>query len=119
YVVWQDQRNSRNEIWFGSNANVGILGRDPARTEQVVMDTRPNLFSGVLTIRLPGLLTADTNLRIFDAAGSLVREFENPGRALSWDGRDGSGRQCPPGAYVIRLESSGNAVASGKVLKLE
>ena len=27
YVVWQDQRNSRNEIWFGSNANVGMLGR--------------------------------------------------------------------------------------------
>jgi hypothetical protein len=119
YVVWQDQRNSRNEIWFGTNANVGILGRGFARTDMVRMDGTPSLFSDALTIRLLGPLPAATNLRVFDATGSMVCEFENPGPILSWNGKDGLGRQCPPGAYIIRLEYSGQTVASEKVLRVE
>ena len=120
YVVWQDQRNSRNEIWFGTNANVGILASGLARPERFRLDARPSLFSSALTIRLSGPLPASgTRLRVFDATGSMVREFENPGPALAWDGRDGLGRQCPPGVYIIRLESAGRTVTSGKVLKVE
>ncbi len=52
-------------------------------------------------------------MRIFDAAGRLVREIENGARVsgagaaagarvITWDGRDGSGRTVPPGLYYVR-----------------
>ncbi|MFZ1947543.1 MAG: FlgD immunoglobulin-like domain containing protein [bacterium] len=50
-------------------------------------------------------------LRVYNAAGQLVRvladEFKSSGRyAVSWDGRDGVGRQVASGVYFYKLEAS-------------
>ncbi|MEM7280564.1 MAG: flagellar hook assembly protein FlgD [Pseudomonadota bacterium] len=54
--------------------------------------------------------TPSVSLRIVDAAGGLVREFDlgaNP-RGLvrfSWDGLDSSGQPVPPGVYSLSAQS--------------
>ncbi|HID11465.1 MAG TPA: hypothetical protein EYP17_09230 [Candidatus Latescibacteria bacterium] len=43
-------------------------------------------------------------VEIYDLKGQLVRELERgEGYEYLWDGRDGSGRLVPPGAYVCRV----------------
>ena len=52
-------------------------------------------------------------LRLFDLAGSLLREIENETSAghyeLSCDARDGNGRLVPPGLYLLELHVDGDA----------
>jgi flagellar hook assembly protein FlgD len=50
------------------------------------------------------------DLRVFDTTGRLVRiltrdNFTAGSHALSWDGRDGQGRQVTSGVYFYRLQS--------------
>ena len=61
----------------------------------------------------------DVSIRIYDAAGRLVRSLVSGNRATgryqaSWDGRNDAGRPVGSGAYFCRLESNGTA----KVQKL-
>lgn len=64
---------------------------------------------------------AVVNLKIFDRLGRPVktlaeqREFGNSG-SLVWDGRDGGGRICPIGVYIVLLEAR-DANGSGSVKK--
>ncbi|RKX69195.1 hypothetical protein DRP53_08960, partial [candidate division WOR-3 bacterium] len=61
----------------------------------------------------------DISLRIYDATGRLVKEFILPtaSTAISWDGRDDSGRKVGSGVYFVRLET-GNQKFTRKVLLL-
>jgi len=51
----------------------------------------------------------DTRLRIYDAGGNLVRQFNHsaiqPFSRIVWAGTDNSGKPLPPGVYFIRLET--------------
>lgn len=62
------------------------------------------------------------NLSVYDLSGRLVRtlvEQDLPagGHSVVWDGRTGSGAQCPDGVYLIRL-STPSAGMSGRVVRL-
>jgi hypothetical protein len=84
---------------------------------------RPNPARGatILAFTLPrdGAVT----LRIFDAAGRLVRTLAQGGQwsagahEMAWDGRDEGGRIASPGAYLARIESAGGA-RSQRVLRI-
>ena len=78
----------------------------------------PNPFSPgrdgstTLTFVLP--TPAATVVRLFDAAGDLVKRWElNAGQTfagmnlLAWDGRNGAGTLVANGAYLLVLESNG------------
>jgi len=53
---------------------------------------------------------SEVTVKIFDRLGRQVaapavrREFSREG-SLAWDGRDGSGRACPMGIYIVLLEA--------------
>jgi flagellar hook assembly protein FlgD len=83
----------------------------------------PNPFTGGTTLYLSGPPTAAARVLIFDAAGRLVRnawEGRPDGReeAISWDGRDQSGRQAPAGIYLVRVESTAGG-ALGRLAKVQ
>jgi flagellar hook assembly protein FlgD len=51
-----------------------------------------------------------TSLKVFDAAGRVVRSLvsaeRKPGRyTVNWDGRDAQGRTLARGVYFMRLQS--------------
>ncbi|MCB0636885.1 MAG: T9SS type A sorting domain-containing protein, partial [Lewinella sp.] len=81
-----------------------------ALTDQLTLEPAPNPFreQTTLTIHLPE--AGQTNLRVYDQRGTLVRTLANgvldAGRqSFQWNGRDDSGRVLPTGLYVIRLDT--------------
>ena len=80
----------------------------------------PNPFRGSLRINC-SLPPANSSLRIFDAAGRLVRALPVTASrvprslSLTWDARDNAGRKVAPGLYFVTLES-GTSRASTKVV---
>jgi len=55
-------------------------------------------------------------LIIFAIDGRRVRVVrEKEGSSLYWDGRDDSGREQRPGAYLFVLEEGGNGIDSGTI----
>ncbi len=52
-------------------------------------------------------------LTIFDPSGRRIRDLWNgaaPARAVSWDGRDGQGREVGSGIYLARLSSASGSL---------
>ena len=63
----------------------------------------------------------DARVRVFDAAGRLVRvlgsgDMDRGPQVLAWDGRDSAGRSVAAGVYYCRLESGGMERTSKLVL---
>jgi flagellar hook assembly protein FlgD len=59
----------------------------------------------------------DTELRIVDGSGSLVRKIESNGGTATWDGKDAAGRRVASGVYTaICNTKSGKAHGTTKVL---
>jgi|GEM_PF-4488932 len=61
------------------------------------------------TISNVGTGFASGSLKIYDATGRLVKQFNhltNYQSSITWDGTDDSGRKLPSGVYFIRLESN-------------
>ena len=86
----------------GSPLTLRFAGPNPLRTQGPAATVRLSLGSGVPA--------AGYRLRVFDAAGRLVRDLASgslaPGGALSiaWHGDDGHGRSLSPGLYLLALE---------------
>lgn len=85
----------------------------------------PNPFRGSVLIRLDHLnagMLEHSVVTIFDAAGRRVRVLSEPQSplpdpySLSWDGRDASGRRCPPGVYVCRFTAPGTTATTKMLL---
>ncbi len=72
----------------------------------------PNPFSAMTMIRFSLGEQGLVAVRIYNVAGELVRTLQD-GRleagvhGISWDSRDGAGRDVPPGAYVCTLVANG------------
>ncbi|MGH2571308.1 MAG: FlgD immunoglobulin-like domain containing protein, partial [bacterium] len=61
-------------------------------------------------------------LSLYDVTGRRIalladRAFEAGASAVTWDGRDSSGREAPAGIYFARLDTDGGAAMS-RVVKL-
>lgn len=71
-------------------------------------------YDGYITFS--GLMD-DTELRIVDGSGSLVRKIESNGGTATWDGKDAAGRRVASGVYTaICNTKSGKAHGTTKVL---
>jgi hypothetical protein len=83
----------------------------------------PNPFASSVSLRVAGPNATAARVMIFGAGGRLVRTawdgmLSGGVRTVTWDGRDGSGREAPPGVYLVRLASaSGDAVE--RVVKMQ
>jgi hypothetical protein len=72
----------------------------------------PNPFNPVTTVRFDLRRAGRATVRVYDAAGRLVRCLLDEPRAagthdIAWQGRDDRGRTVAAGVYFIRLESDG------------
>jgi len=90
----------------------GIEERTIAEVLSSTTEIFPNPVAHVLTIKW--LLPSDdhVNVRIFDAAGRLVKHYPsiycegNTNHSLTWDRTDNRGMRVPRGIYFIRLQGS-------------
>ncbi|HEX7319533.1 MAG TPA: S8 family serine peptidase [bacterium] len=100
---------------------VGVAERKSGGTMVFGLSLMPNPSSKRITIHY-ALSTKDpaAQLRIFDAAGRLVKLFNHltiqPVNQIVWDGSDDVGRSVPAGVYFIRLESDGQEKIEKAVL---
>jgi len=88
----------------------------------VLAPSFPNPFSTGTLIRFRLAVDGPVRLTVVDAAGRQVRLLADGLRQagpheVSWDGRDGVGRQAASGAYFVRLEQEGQQ-QTGKMLLL-
>ncbi len=72
----------------------------------------PNPFTRITEIRyqITDLdKTKDISLKIYDAAGRLVKQFNDltiqPFNQVIWDGKDDIGRRVPAGVYFVRFKT--------------
>jgi hypothetical protein len=87
-----------------------------------VYAARPNPFSGTTEIPFALPEKARASLRVYDAAGRLVRTLADGDRPagvhrVSWDGRDARGRALPAGIYFVKLDAAGIERTS-RIIKL-
>ncbi|KPL15982.1 hypothetical protein AMJ74_00040 [candidate division WOR_3 bacterium SM1_77] len=95
----------------------GIKEKNPLKTEYTtpMLDVYPNPFRDKTQIRY---MIQDTrymmngySLKIFDAAGQLVRDFSRSTpnalhpTVITWDGSDNTGKKLPGGVYFLEFEA--------------
>jgi flagellar hook assembly protein FlgD len=73
---------------------------------------RPNPFSARTQISYQFPLDGPVNLQVFDASGRSVKTLQNglqrAGKyTVTWDGRDGNGRNVANGVYFYRFDAPG------------
>lgn len=83
-----------------------------------LLPNTPNPFNPSTELRFALEREATVDLVVFDVRGRLVRNFAPRsylagGHAVTWDGRDGQGRDLASGVYQVRL--TGRAAAGGTV----
>ncbi|MEZ4388902.1 MAG: FlgD immunoglobulin-like domain containing protein [Candidatus Krumholzibacteriia bacterium] len=117
--VWEDDRNGTPDV-YSQNVNTdGSLGAavvaiedEPtvpaAPTAFAARPAYPNPFNPSTTIAFDLPRSERVTLRIFNAAGVLVRELVDgvlPARShqVTWDGTDNGGRRVPSGVYYYHL----------------
>jgi len=82
----------------------------------VLAQNHPNPFNPATVIRYAPATAGPARLRVYDAAGRLVRTLVDGWReagpqAVRWDGRDEAGVPSASGAYLYVLEAGGRRVA--------
>jgi len=87
---------------------------DPASAVALDLRAAPNPFRGGTTLRMRGAAGTRAEVAIFDPAGRRVRTvwtgiLDGRETTLTWDGRDGSGRDVGAGIYLARVESAARA----------
>lgn len=82
----------------------------------------PNPFSAEAELRIDiDKLPADALLSVYNLRGQLLRSLtldtvQTGKRSAKWDGRDGGGKPCPSGVYLLRVRSTGKDLARGKAV---
>ena len=101
-----------NESGFALLGPGAVTGDDPVETPVAtyLSQNYPNPFNPVTTIEFGLSEAGPVSLRIYDAAGRLVRVILNdnlPAAHYSegWDGKDGSGIAVSSGVYFYRLST--------------
>ena len=92
---------------------VGVADRRESRVHSEAIRAWPNPFRSSVSL-VPGLGLRRSGVRIYDAAGRLVRTLA--GRPATWDGRDTAGRRVAPGVYVLRVGVGGDEAETKLVL---
>jgi ligand-binding sensor domain-containing protein len=105
------QINPRNgEVWIATEKGIQTLRTEAVNGTKINLPTayaypnpvRPD-YQGLISIYG---LARDANVKITDAAGSLVYEGKSLGGQAVWDGRDYTGKRAASGVYLIFATSS-------------
>ncbi|MBU8870179.1 MAG: T9SS type A sorting domain-containing protein [Gemmatimonadales bacterium] len=102
---------SGNESEDGSPTSVsGIQGGD-VPTKTALLGAVPNPFNPSAKLSFELATAGHVRLKVFDAAGRLVRTLVDEHHAAGrhdqvWNGQDSAGRMCSAGVYLYRLEAA-------------
>ncbi|MCK4305376.1 MAG: carboxypeptidase regulatory-like domain-containing protein [Candidatus Eisenbacteria sp.] len=125
---------SGGEGWYIDDVDVKVLGISSAVDDLVperISTLQCTSFQCMTPVRGNEIariayrlsMPAAVHVRVFDAAGRLVRSMVSPTAAaegcLLWDGRDAQGRCLGSGLYLMRLDAGGRRLATGKVVRLK
>jgi FlgD Ig-like domain len=120
-------QNAWGSTWYATPTIIETpVDRAPVAAQAIPAPTvyraRPNPFSGATEIAFAVPEAGRVSLRVYDAAGRLVRTLvDGPREAgvarVSWDGRDQAGRGARSGIYFVRLSAAG-AERSVRIVKL-
>lgn len=85
-------------------------GDVPARDAILAVDSYPNPFNPMTTVRFELASQQRARVAIVNVAGEVVRTlahntFTAGQHELAWDGRDDSGRSLASGTYLLRLQT--------------
>ncbi len=98
-----------NDLAYVDATTCTIIGAEPGSSSgSGIMGPVPNPTRGATTIPLLGATPGPTRVRIYDAAGRLVRTLvgnagAGAGAGVRWDGRSDDGRPVPAGSYTYRV----------------
>jgi hypothetical protein len=104
--------------WFDHDYLPQGIGEDAGVDETfLVLDPSCNPFSSSVTITCEGP-SLPGQLMVYDITGRLIRSLsDREGSSFTWDGRDASGAEVPPGTYLIQGVVDGQ-VSSVRVVRL-
>ncbi|MDP8313917.1 MAG: T9SS type A sorting domain-containing protein [Candidatus Celaenobacter antarcticus] len=116
-VAWEDERSGRDI--YAQNINTdGTLGYIPVAVEPqysedaFLLTAIPNPFSTTTTIsfNLTTESTENTEIKIYNVKGQLVREFKIQNLKLKineavWDGKDEKGKEVKSGVYFCTFQN--------------
>jgi hypothetical protein len=81
----------------------------------------PNPFRDRMRLDLAGWTGREVEVAVFDPAGRLVRQIFDgkvaSSGAVTWDGRDASGRTAPAGVYLLRV-TDGHSDRSARIVRI-
>jgi hypothetical protein len=128
FLAWEDCRYdtcgtdifAKGYTW----EELGVAGKPGSELKVAslkLLPNAPNPFGQITTIRYQLSKAGKVGLRVYNAAGQLVRTLVCGYRAAGehqvvWDGRDEAGRQVSNGVYLYRLEAGGEAVTGRMAL---
>jgi hypothetical protein len=97
-----------------ASATVGVPDFAPAPLAFAAVAPNPAPPGTTCTLRLTGARAGMLRVRVYDAAGRLVRTLhdgpvEAGPRVLTWNGTDEAGRIAARGLYFVRAEQDGRA----------
>jgi len=101
-----------------ATVTIGVTGAElPPGPGRLRLQVAPNPSRGPAVCTIESDRAGRQRLGIYDTSGRLVRGFEDSvtaagARRVTWDGRDGLGRDVPSGVYLVRLEAAGRAVSA-------
>jgi len=103
--------NESNQVRMIRFAGSAGVQSGTAPTAFRVFPSAPNPFRSSAALRFVLPRAGDVGVRIFDAAGRLVRHMDRAFPAglneIAWDGRDDAGRPVPSGILFYEVRSGG------------
>jgi hypothetical protein len=101
-------------LWWFQNVLPTPLGIDPVALANHLEDNYPNPFNPTTTIKYSIASAGHVSLKIYNAAGQLVRTLVNEeqapraeGFAVTWDGTSNHGQPVASGVYFYKLATEG------------
>ncbi len=119
YYYWLESADYCGSNFYGpARVTVDQESTPPLPEITQMRPPYPNPFKNKANIEIEVKADETAVMGIYNLAGQLVRtESFNPGyHKLAWDGRDGSGRPCVSGIYLLRLTSPSRICSSKLVL---
>jgi hypothetical protein len=106
------------EFYLGS----AVAEESPTPERQLDLQASPNPFASRVRLSCAGLGSRPVRLRIYDAIGQTVREWDwldGGASDVTWDGRDGIGADMPGGLYFAVAERGSQQLAVRRLLLLK